>query len=66
MVTYTTKFPTNDLLTKTEFVKTVIKWNCGSKYDKINDLLWDETSFDCSWEQENIVLLIQEISEKGR
>ena len=64
MVTYTTKFPTNDLLTKTEFVKTVIKWNCGSKYDKINDLLWDEISFDCSWEQENIVLSIQEISEK--
>ena len=64
MVTYTTKFPINDSLTKSEFVKTVIKWNQGSKYDKINDLAWNETDFNCSWKQENIVLSLQEIQEK--
>lgn len=64
MVTYTTKFPINDSLTKSQFVKTVIKWNQGSRYDKISDLVWDEATFDCSWEQENIMLSIQEIQEK--
>lgn len=64
MVVYTTKFPTNELLTKSEFVKKVIKWNQGSKYDKINDLIWDGKNFDCSWKQENINLVIQEIPEK--
>ncbi|EHL14995.1 hypothetical protein HMPREF9630_00773 [Peptoanaerobacter stomatis] len=65
MVTYTTKFTINDSLTKSEFVKMVIRWNQGSKYDRINDLAWDETDFNCSWKQENIVLSLQEIQEKG-
>ena len=65
MVTYTTKFPINNLLTKSEFIKMVIKWNQGSKYDKIDDLTWDESSFDYSWRQENILLSIQEIQEKN-
>ena len=64
MVIYTTKFPINDSLTKSEFVKTVIKWNQGSKYDKIEDLAWDETDFNGLWKQENIVLSINEIQEK--
>lgn len=51
MVAYTTKFPINDSLTKIQFVKTVIKWNQGSRYDKISDLVWDESKFDCSWDK---------------
>ena len=45
MITYSTKFPVNDSLTKNEFINTIIKWNQGSKYDKINPLMWDGVSF---------------------
>lgn len=64
MITYSTKFPVNDSLTKNEFINTIIKWNQGSKYDKINPLMWDGVSFEYSWKQENISLSIQEISDK--
>ena len=64
MITYSTKFPVNDSLTKKEFINTIIKWNQGSKYDKINSLLWDGLSFEYSWKQENISLSIQEIPDK--
>lgn len=64
MLIYTTKFPINDTLTKEQFVKTIIKWNQGSKYDKIDEIIWDEKTFDCSWEQINIILSIKEVKEK--
>lgn len=61
MITYTTKFPINDLLTKKEFIKTVIKWNQGSRYDKIDGVEWDGESHNLKWEQDKISLEIQEV-----
>lgn len=61
MVTYTTKFPVNERFDKNEFVKLVLKWNQGSKFDKIDDLLWNEKDYECEWKQDNITLAIQEI-----
>lgn len=45
MVTYTTKFPIDKSFSKNEFVKLVLKWNQGSKFDKINDLYWNEQDY---------------------
>lgn len=64
MVTYTTRFPINQTLTPSEFVKVVIRWNQGSRFDKIDDLIWDGTNFECSWRKENVSLAIQSIQEK--
>lgn len=61
MITYTTKFPVNESLTKEEFIKNVIKWNQGSQYDKIDGIEWDGKSYDLKWEQDKIVLEIQEV-----
>lgn len=65
MVTYTTKFPINELFDKEEFVKTVIKWNQGSKYDRIQKLQWDNKTYECEWVQDNISLSIQEIETES-
>ena len=61
MITYTTKFPVNDLLTKEEFIKTVIKWNHGSPHDKIDGVEWDGESHTLKWEQDKISLEFQEV-----
>ena len=61
MITYTTKFPVNDSLTKEEFIKTVIKWNQGSPHDKINGVEWDGESHTSKWEQDKISLEFQEV-----
>ena len=61
MITYTTKFPVNDLLTKEEFIKTVIKWNQGSPHDKIDGVEWDGESHTLKWEQDKISLEFQEV-----
>lgn len=65
MVIYTTKFPINELFDKEEFVKTVINWNQGSRFDKIEKLTWDNSSYECEWKQENISLKIQEIESES-
>lgn len=62
MITYTTKFPINDSLTKEEFIKTVIKWNQGSAFDKIDNVEWDGESHDLRWEQNKISLEFQEVA----
>ena len=61
MITYTTKFPVNDLLTKEEFIKTVIKWNQGSQHDKIDGVEWDGEAHNLKWEQDRISLEFQEV-----
>lgn len=61
MITYTTKFPINDSLTKEEFIKTVIKWNKGSQYDKIDCVEWDDKSHNLSWAQGKTSLEFQEV-----
>ena len=61
MITYTTKFPVNDSLTKEEFIKTVIKWNQGSQHDKIDSVEWDGESHNLKWEQDKISLEFQEV-----
>ena len=61
MITYTTKFPVNDSLTKEEFIKTVIKWNQGSQYDKIDGVEWDGEAHNLKWEQDRITLEFQEV-----
>lgn len=61
MITYTTKFPVNDSLTKEEFIKTVIKWNQGSQHDKIDGVEWDEKSHNLKWEQDKKSLEFQEV-----
>ena len=65
MVTYTTKFPINDLFDKNEFIKLVIKWNQGSKFDRIENLLWDGTTYEHEWIQDNISLSVQEIESES-
>ena len=65
MVTYTTKFPIDKSFSKNEFVKLVLKWNQGSKFDKINDLYWNEQDYECEWKQHNITLTIQEIDSES-
>lgn len=65
MVTYTTKFPIDKSFSKNEFVKLVLKWNQGSKFDKINDLYWNEQDYECEWKQDNITLTIQEIDSES-
>ena len=65
MVIYTTKFPINELFDKEEFIKTVIKWNQGSKYDRIEDLQWDSKTYEYEWVQDNITLSIQEIESES-
>lgn len=62
MITYTTKFPINDSLTKEEFIKTVLKWNQGSSHDKIEGVEWDGESHDLRWEQNKISLEFQEVA----
>lgn len=61
MITYTTKFPVNNSLTKEEFIKTVIKWNQGSQHDKIDCVKWDGKSHDLKWEQDEISLEFIEV-----
>ena len=61
MITYTTQFPINDLLTKEAFIKNVIKWNQGSQHDKIDGVEWDGESHDLRWEQNEISLEFQEV-----
>lgn len=61
MITYTTKFPVNDSLTKEEFIKTVIKWNQGSQHDKIDGMEWDGAGHNFKWEQDRISLEFQEV-----
>ena len=61
MITYTTKFPVNDSLTKEEFIKTVIKWNQGSQHDKIDGVEWDGKAHNLKWEQDRISLEFQEV-----
>lgn len=61
MITYTTKFPVNDSLTKEEFIKTVIKWNQGSQHDKIDGVEWDGENHNLKWEQDRISLEFQEV-----
>ena len=65
MITYTTKFPVTDSLTKDEFVKTVIKWNQGSPHDKIEGVDWDGKSYSLKWEQDRISLEFQEVDTDG-
>lgn len=65
MITYTTKFPVNDTLTKEEFIKTVIKWNQGSPHDKIEGVEWDGESHNQKWEQNNISLEFKEVDTDG-
>lgn len=65
MVTYTTKFPINERFDKNEFVKLVVKWNQGSKFDKINGLSWNGQDYECEWKQDNITLTIQEINSES-
>ncbi|MDO5519822.1 MAG: hypothetical protein Q4G58_04945 [bacterium] len=65
MVTYTTKFSVNQTFDKNEFVKMVIKWNQGSKFDKIENLYWDEKKYECEWTQENVTLKFQEIERES-
>lgn len=61
MITYTTKFPINNSLTKEEFIKTVIKWNQGSQHDKIDCVEWDGESHNLRWEQDKKSLEFQEV-----
>lgn len=61
MIMYTTKFPVSDSLTKEEFIKTVIKWNQGSKHDKIDGVEWDGESYDLMWSQDKISLEFQNV-----
>lgn len=65
MVTYTTKFPIDKNFSENEFVKLVLKWNQGSKFDKINDLYWNEQDYECEWKQDNITLIIQKIDSES-
>lgn len=65
MITYTTKFPVNDSLTKEEFIKTVIKWNQGSPHDRIESVEWDGESHSLKWEQNKISLEFQEVDTDG-
>lgn len=65
MVTYTTKFPVNELFDKEEFVKKVIEWNQGSRFDKIDNLAWDFQDYEHEWSQDNISLKIQEIKSES-
>ena len=64
MITYTTKFPINEKFGKKEFVKEVVWWNQRSRYNKIDNLTWNEESYECKWEQDKILLEIQEIDSK--
>lgn len=62
MITYTTKFPINDSLTKEAFIKTVIKWNQGSSHDKIDNVEWDGEFHDLKWERDKVSLEFQEVA----
>lgn len=64
MITYTTKFPVDKKFDKCEFVKTVIEWNKGSLYDRINNIDWNENIYDCEWTQDNVSLSLQEIEKE--
>lgn len=65
MVSYATKFPINKSFDKYEFVKTTIGWNQGSKFDKIENLTWDNEQYECKWMQNNIKFEIQEIESES-
>ncbi|MBC3803547.1 hypothetical protein GH808_03735 [Acetobacterium fimetarium] len=65
MITYSTQFPVNDKLDKKTFVEYVIRWNQGSKYDKLDNLEWDEESFSVTWEDSVKKLIIEELEQKG-
>lgn len=65
MITYTTKFPVNEDFDKHTFVSTVIEWNQGSKFNKIDNLIWNEENYDCKWEQNKTTLAIQTLDEEG-
>lgn len=65
MITYTTKFPVNESLTKEEFIKTVIKWNQGSQHDKIEGVEWDGEASELRWSQDKISLEFQEVKTDG-
>lgn len=65
MVTYSTKFPVKENFKKKIFVEMVIKWNQGSKYDKFASLEWDGETFSTIWEEEDMKLIIDELSPKG-
>lgn len=64
MITYTTKFPVSENFLQEEFIATVVKWNQGSRYDRIENVHWDGREHECRWEQDGISLEIQEIASQ--
>ena len=64
MITYTTKFPVSENFLQEEFIATVVKWNQGSRYDRIENVNWDGGEHECRWEQDGISLEIQEIASQ--
>ena len=64
MITYTTKIPVSENFLQEEFIATVVKWNQGSRYDRIENVHWDGREHECRWEQDGISLEIQEIASQ--
>lgn len=65
MIVYSAQFPVNCKFDKTTFVNMVIKWNQGSKYDKFQNLEWDEITFVQEWSEGSKRLYIDELPHKN-
>ena len=65
MITYSAQFPVAENLDKKTFVNLVIDWNQGSKYDKFNQLEWDEETFSTEWVDGEKCLSIEELEHRA-
>lgn len=65
MITYSAQFPVNEKLDKKTFVKLVLDWNQGSKYDKFDKLEWDGATFSKQWIENGKQLSIEEVELNG-
>jgi len=65
MITYSTQFPVSETFAKEVFVKMVIAWNQGSRYDKFDNMKWDGQQYKLMWKENSKTLSINDFENIG-
>lgn len=64
MQIYSTIIPVKEIFSKEEFVRTVIEWNQGSPHDRMEGVMWDESSGNLYCQCGKKSLTIDDLPEK--
>ncbi len=65
MILYANQFPVDPSFTKERFVRQVIDWKQGARYDTFRNLEWDGIHYRLSWKEEKKLLSIEDFPEFG-